>query len=221
MPGKKVSVRKSRKNNRQKNGGYAPVTMITSKRTVRFPYPGNTLLSEAAPMVGFAWTYRLNSLFDPDFTSTGAQPLGYDQFSALYGRYAVLRSRFNCTFTNATSLPARVGFYLSPQSTLPGSSSAWTMQPFGKSATVGALGSGKDVVMLSGSTSFAKELGVTLRQYRDEADFSATTSASPARILYLHTYAFGLYSAGNATINCFVNLNMDSELSQAVSQTSS
>jgi hypothetical protein len=29
-------------------------------------------------------TYRANGLYDPDYTSTGHQPLGYDQWSALY-----------------------------------------------------------------------------------------------------------------------------------------
>jgi hypothetical protein len=35
----------------------------------------------------------------------------------------------------------------------------------------------------------------------------------------LHLYTFGLTSAGNATCNSFLRLNMTSELSQAVSQT--
>jgi hypothetical protein len=186
---------------------------------VVFPYPANVGLGEAAPLAGFAWSFRLNSLFDPDFTGTGVQPLGYDQFSALYGRYAVTLARFDVTFANTTSLPIRVGFIISPQSTLPANSAVWSMQPFSRSTTLGPVGSGKDVMTLNGSSSFYKEFGVTKRQFQDDADFSASTSSSPVRILYLHLYTFGLTSAGNATCNSFLRLNMTSELSQAVSQT--
>ncbi len=34
--------------------------------------------------------YSINSLFDPDTTGVGHQPLGYDQWSNLYGKYEVL-----------------------------------------------------------------------------------------------------------------------------------
>lgn len=223
MPGKKVN--KNSRNNKVarrqmgKSTGYAPAALITAKRTVVFPYPQNSGLGEAAPLAGFAWTYRLNSLFDPDFTGTGVQPMGYDQFSALYGRYAVIRNSFDVTFANTTSLPIRVGYVISPQSTLPSNSAVWSMMPFSKSRTLGAVGSGKDVQTINGSTTFYKELGLTKRQYLDEADFSASTSASPLRILYLHVYTFGLTAAGNATCNSFTRLNYTAELSQAVSQT--
>lgn len=34
--------------------------------------------------------YRLNSLYDPDYTGTGAQPYGFDQLAAMYAKYQVL-----------------------------------------------------------------------------------------------------------------------------------
>lgn len=205
----------------RKNGktGYAPVTQITSKRTVAFPYPVQPLLSEASPGVGFAWSFRVNSLFDPDFTGTGVQPLGFDQFSALYGRYAVIHSKYEVTFANTTSLPVRIGFFLSPQSTVPSAAATWSAQPFSKSTSLGAVGSGRDVIVLSGSTNLFTELGVTQRQYQDEADFSATTSANPLRVLYLHVFAHAMTAAGNATVATFVKLTQTAELSQLVSQT--
>jgi hypothetical protein len=33
-----------------------------------------------------------NSVFDPDFSGTGSQPLGFDQLAGLYSRYRVLGS---------------------------------------------------------------------------------------------------------------------------------
>lgn len=41
------------------------------------------------------YTYRLNSLFDPDQSGAGAQPEGFDQLKTLYGRYRVIAAK--CT----------------------------------------------------------------------------------------------------------------------------
>ncbi len=38
---------------------------------------------------GTEYVFRLNSLFDPDLTSTGHQPYGFDQLSLFYGSYRV------------------------------------------------------------------------------------------------------------------------------------
>lgn len=38
------------------------------------------------------WTWRANSIFDPDETGTGHQPNGFDQMAALYEKYIVLGS---------------------------------------------------------------------------------------------------------------------------------
>lgn len=220
MPGKKVMNRNNKRNTRgRRGGGLAPVTQITSKRTVEFRYPVTLLLGEAAPRAGFVWTFRINSIFDPDFTSTGNQPVGFDQFAALYGRYTVLRAHFEVIFSNVTSLPGRVGYYLTPQSSYPSASDVWCVQPHGKSAVAGALGSGKDTVTLRGSTSMFKELGVTRSQYMDDQDFSSTTSANPLRPLYLHVYVQGISPAGNASIYAAVKLAQVAELSQMVNLT--
>lgn len=42
--------------------------------------------------------FRMNSLFDPDFTGTGHQPMYYDRYAALYSNYRVLGSRLSTTF---------------------------------------------------------------------------------------------------------------------------
>lgn len=36
------------------------------------------------------YTFRLNSIFDPDYTSTGHQPRGYDQYASIFSKYCVV-----------------------------------------------------------------------------------------------------------------------------------
>lgn len=42
-----------------------------------------------------AYQYRMNSLYDPDITSTGHQPNGYDQWINFYRKYAVYGVKVN------------------------------------------------------------------------------------------------------------------------------
>jgi len=44
------------------------------------------------------WQFRMNSLFDPDYSGLGHQPQWYDQLSAVYSFYRVLGSKITVTF---------------------------------------------------------------------------------------------------------------------------
>lgn len=59
------------------------------------------------PGTGATATYlfRANSLFDPNFTSTGHQPLGFDQWSIFYDHYTVIGSKITAQFLSTTSTP--------------------------------------------------------------------------------------------------------------------
>lgn len=47
--------------------------------------------------------YRGNSIFDPDFTGAGHQPLGHDQWAGFYKRYRVVACAISCKFTQFTT----------------------------------------------------------------------------------------------------------------------
>jgi len=66
------------------------------------------------------YTFRANSLFDPNLTGSGHQPRGFDQWATLYNHYTVIGAKCSATFlANSTSqvTPGYQGIYLSTSST--------------------------------------------------------------------------------------------------------
>lgn len=49
------------------------------------------------------YSYRMNSMYDPDLTSTGHQPYGFDEMMVLYTYYQVLAVRFTFTLISQTT----------------------------------------------------------------------------------------------------------------------
>lgn len=77
-------------------GGALPATLYAKHR-----YSEQVILyaDNLTNRTGTEIAFRLNSLFDPNFTGTGHQPLGYDQFSALYTLYRVYKVEVNIRLT--------------------------------------------------------------------------------------------------------------------------
>jgi len=69
--------------------------------------PAITLYSGAS--IAGTYVFSANGLFDPDITSTGHQPMGFDQMMLSFEHYVVLGARMTANFRNATTtLPADV-----------------------------------------------------------------------------------------------------------------
>lgn len=54
------------------------------------------------------YIFRGNSLYDPNYTGVGHQPLYYDTYTSMYQKYRVLGSKITCKFINNTSQCAAV-----------------------------------------------------------------------------------------------------------------
>lgn len=66
--------------------------LLPPVRWVKHTYVEQLQLTPIAANSYTAYTFRTNSLFDPDYTSTGHQPYGYDSLAAQYSRYLVYKS---------------------------------------------------------------------------------------------------------------------------------
>ncbi len=154
------------------------------------PWTWGGSISEATAGTGALYTFAINNLFDPNFTGAGTQPISFDQYSALYARYRVLALRYKVAFAQRTTIPARVGLYTSPQSTLPADPNAWCAQNrSAKQAFLGVYTGGNNVAVFNGRINLHDVFGITPQEYKSDQDFSSATGAGPSRVAYMHIWA--------------------------------
>lgn len=192
------------------------MSVTTPALRVCLPYGETFRMTEAAASVGAYKTFSLNSLYDPNFTGTGVQPLGFDQYAQLYTRYRVHSVRIEVSFANITSAsqPLNVGFYCSAQSTLPGTTYSWYLLPGAKFCQLSPMTGGRDTVTLSAKVNPWSVLGITRSEYLDDMDFSGAMTSNPVRMPFLQIWVRGEAVAGTGEIT--VRLWYDAELSQPV-----
>lgn len=63
-------------------------------RMQKLRYVQDVQLTSTAGAPGF-YQFRANSLYDPDYTGTGHQPMRFDQMAAIYADYCVVGSKIN------------------------------------------------------------------------------------------------------------------------------
>lgn len=175
---------------------------IASALVMDMQYFHGTLLQEASAGTGAFNQYRLNSLFDPDLSGTGKQPLGFDQYSTLYGRYRVLKAKVEVTLINRTD--SSIGNYVavvwpSAQASITSDPESWPAQPLARYKLASTSNGGGAVNHFAFTVDIPRLLGVTPSEFKD-ADFSSITSANPQRTAYLHVGIYGIGYIVGATL---------------------
>lgn len=151
--------------------------------------------------------FRGNGLFDPDFTSVGAQPLGFDQWSSFYRRYRVLAYNIKVYASNQDVNKANdaMMIYIVPQNT---SSSLVDVsqlleQQMSKKQII-SQSSGMDKTSFELYVDVAKMRGVPREALRQDDTLSALTSANPTQETFVHIGAFDVSSILDAIALDFV-----------------
>jgi len=69
---------------------------IARTRKAVLKYAGEVTITAGGP-ANASHVFRLNSIFDPDYSSIGHQPMAHDQWSQLYQRYTVVKATIKAT----------------------------------------------------------------------------------------------------------------------------
>lgn len=133
------------------------------------------------------YQFRLNSLFDPDFTGGGHQPKGFDQLAALYQRYRVYRARWEVSWSIVSSgfYPTFVGAVATNENT-----GFTDITDFAETAHSQWMLVGNSYPLKTGKfrgvVDLAKLNGKTHAAYAADDTTQALITANPTEILNLH-----------------------------------
>lgn len=80
-----------------------PLNMHANSRSFGVLRYSDRLTLTTSTKTSAEYTFRLNSLYDPDYTSTGHQPYGHDTLATLFRNYKVHAVKMICRFRNITA----------------------------------------------------------------------------------------------------------------------
>lgn len=178
--------------------GSAP---IARKHIVRLKY-SDILPISVGPGVTTSRTFNLNGLWDPDDTSVGHQPYGYDQLSTLFNRYRVYKTTWHVSFAGSND---RLHLVVAPVNgnTTFADFIALAEMPLAVSKSMSF--DGGYPVSFKGRVYLPKLNGATSVQYKTDDRFSSIVSSNPAEIMQLHIL---LYNPTLVTVVTSFNLTM-------------
>ncbi len=202
---------KSRKRNQQQNEATGnSVKSYLNCRDFGFPdrYFCKLKYTDVKTLSGTGTTadqvYRINSLFDPDFTGTGSQPLGFDQLTAVYTKYLVLRCDWEIWATNLNSTAAYVTAV--PTDVSVGASSMQSLSEIKRSVTkpLSINSGGGAVQVLRGSVDMADLHGQP--NIDSDPDEYSVVSTNPSDVAYLTIRASDYTTATSISVGLRVVL---------------
>lgn len=149
-------------------------------------------------------TFAFNDLYDPNVSGVGAQPAGFDQWSAFYSRFYVSSCDVVLTFVNVTAVnPVEVVLYPSQNGTILTTTLDAAAQPYAKHAiTSGSVSS--SCITLRGRFSSPLTVGRIL----SDTTYTGSSAASPSVKLYANII-IGSLDGLTAMTGCVYRITMN------------
>jgi hypothetical protein len=179
--------------------------LFPARTTKVLRYSGNAGLSAASGVVT-TYVLRANDCFDPDFTGTGHQPMGFDQMMVFYNHFCVVSCKivvtFKCASGNECTAAIRYDASSSPLTTID------RIIEYGGLTMVeleaaGGFGSHK---VLTASVDIAKIQGVSRSAITADPTLRGDTATSPSEVTYWH---LAIWSAAATTCTADISFIME------------
>jgi hypothetical protein len=169
-------------NQRSKERNWGGDGTLICPDSVRVKLPFTQTLTPGTTSGGlYSYQYRGNSCFDPDYTGTGLQPNGFDQWTAFYNMYVVLGSEIIVEYLASTQAAMEIVVVPAFNTALPANTKEAAGWRYARTQLAIPTGNGVKVTMRS-RMSTATICGVPDEEVMFGPDFSAAISASPASL---------------------------------------
>lgn len=189
---------------------------LTSARGLAFPtqwkrtlnYVDRIQLNPGTGGLTNTHVYRANGIYDPDFTATGHQPMGYDEIMQGYEKWTVIGSKITATFNpggGTFTQPCIVGIELSDTSGTTAGVGTIIERGRAKYKTVAANGmGGPAVVTVTNGFSAKKFFG--LSQLKGEDNYQGSVGSDPTRQAYYMLFGADTGTDDPGTIEVLVKI---------------
>lgn len=161
------------------------------------------------------YQFRLNSVYDPDFTGGGVQPPYFDKIAGLYNTYRVLSAKFRVRTMFATGGTQLVTAWTSASSTAVNSVSSAMCQTDADTIIVSAYTDANEGGFKKW-ISMAKAFGVERAEIETDSDYGALVTANPNKVAYLNLYSGNMTGTATSTCTSLVEISYYVEWSQPI-----
>jgi len=176
--------------------GKAGAFLPQSVSTVLTYCDSGTLQATLGIMSDKLW--NMNSVYSPENAGGGHQPLGHDQYAALYNRYRVdkLEVWLECNKSTESSVGFAALVATNTATAITNPTSVVQEQAFSnwKTLSYSTAGSGTKVV-LKRTYDLCNVTGVTREKYRTDDRYSSLVNDNPAELIILHQVSADLLGA--------------------------
>lgn len=184
-------------------------------RSAIMTYTHRYTMTESAAGAGASYFYRLNSVYDPNYTGTGSVAVPYNTWSSVYLNYKVRRAtmRVSGTYSGAASSNCIVTLApLAYQAVLPADANTWRLLPFSVTKHVSNAGDGgQNLVNLVATFDLARVCRITKQQYATDMDWSGQIGSNPSRTVFggMLMQSVGSPSAGSFIASVAVTYDVE------------
>lgn len=166
------------------NGRYGmikggPKYGFPDKLRVRLKYATSGTITSTTGSVG-KQVFRANSIFDPDLTNAGHQPLYHDTFSSIYNHYSVIGSKIIIKLVNTSTNTFQVVLILDDDATTSTTLDTLTEQGHSRVRLLTPISGSRSSISLVGKWSARKVLGIN--PFNRDSQQAAAFGANPTEI---------------------------------------
>lgn len=188
-------MRKDRKPKARQVASPSWVAPFAPRMVRRLKYCETVALVEGAVGAGALYVFTPSSLFDPNNTGTGHQPMFFDQLctsTGPYTRYRVLSVRAKVSIISSSAPQSLVGLYLSPSLSTGASQVANLEKPAAQWKQLTPYNCGIPIATFAVAERSAKMLGITEKHLLDDDNYAGYYNSSPGINYALTLFAYGL-----------------------------
>jgi len=148
--------------------------------------------------------FRLNSLYDPDLTGSGHQPMGFDQWAAFYNHYVVTKCAYEIEFLDVSStapVQSTLAFHVSDDATI-----ATDLEELTELGSQAAMASIYGPTVISGTVDIADFFRRPKNTLTLDSELRSAVTTSPSDVVVGSIVSQTNSQASSGTIDVIVKL---------------